>query len=316
MSVSITSTYAGEFSGKYIAAALLSASTLDRGGITIMPNVKYKSVLKKAATDGIVKDATCDFQTGDGTLTLTEAILQPEEFQVNLDICKKDLHSDWMAAEMGFSAFDELPKSFADFVIAHVASKVADSTETNIWEGDTANNGQFDGFVKKLKADATVSDITGTAVTSSNVIAELGKVVDALPSAVYSMPNVHLYVSSNIARAYIRALGGFGSSGLGAAGIGNQGTMFYGENDRQNGGGLSFEGIPLFVSSGFGDNTAIATYKENLVFGTGLLDDRNVVKVIDMADLDGSSNVRVVMRFTAGVQHIWGSDIVLYEEGV
>jgi hypothetical protein len=65
-----------------------------------------------------------------------------------------------------------------------------------------------------------------------------------------------------------------------------------------------------------GDNTAIATYKENLVFGTGLLDDRNVVKVIDMADLDGSQNVRVVMRFTAGVQHIWGSDIVLYEEGV
>lgn len=316
MSLSITSSYAGEFSGKYIAAALLSASTLDRGGITIMPNVKYKSVLKKASTDSIVKDATCDFQTGDGTLTLTEAILQPEEFQVNLDLCKKDLHSDWAAAEMGFSAFDELPKSFADFVIAHVASKVADRTEQNIWEGDTATSGQFDGFVKKLKADATVSDITGTAVTSANVIAELGKVVDALPSAVYSMPNVYLYVSSNIARAYIRALGGFGSSGLGAAGIGNQGSMFYGENDRQNGGGLSFEGIPLFVSSGFGDNTAIATYKENLVFGTGLLDDRNVVKVIDMADLDGSQNVRVVMRFTAGVQHIWGSDIVLYEEGV
>jgi 5-enolpyruvylshikimate-3-phosphate synthase len=95
MSVSITSTYAGEFSGKYIAAALLSAETLDKGGLTIMPNVKYKSVIKKAATDDIVKDATCDFQTGQGTLTLTEAILQPEEFQVNMDICKKDLHSDW-----------------------------------------------------------------------------------------------------------------------------------------------------------------------------------------------------------------------------
>ena len=30
---SITSTYAGEFAGKYISAALLSANTIDKGGI-------------------------------------------------------------------------------------------------------------------------------------------------------------------------------------------------------------------------------------------------------------------------------------------
>ena len=36
------------------------------------------------------------------------------------------------------------------------------------------------------------------------------------------------------------------------------------------------------------------------------------VKLLDMADLDGSQNVRVVMRFTAGVQYGIGSDIVLY----
>jgi len=41
---SITTTYAGEFAGKYIAAALLSAPTLEKGGITIMPNVKFKQV--------------------------------------------------------------------------------------------------------------------------------------------------------------------------------------------------------------------------------------------------------------------------------
>src|SRR6056300_1198637 len=150
MSVSITTSYAGEFSGKYIAAALLSADTLDKGLITIMPNVKYKSVLKKASTDDIVKDATCDFQTGAGTLTLTEKILQPEEFQVNLDICKKDLHSDWEAVQMGYSAFDTLPANFSDFVLSHVAAKVADRTEKNIWSGVTGTNGQFDGFATLL----------------------------------------------------------------------------------------------------------------------------------------------------------------------
>ena len=129
---SITSTYAGEFAGKYISAALLSGSTIENGLITVKPNVKFKEVLKKVATDAnVIKDATCDFQTGQGTLTLTEKILQPEEFTVQLDICKKDLHSDWEAAQMGYSAFDNLPSNFSDFVLAHVAAKVADRTEKN-----------------------------------------------------------------------------------------------------------------------------------------------------------------------------------------
>ena len=52
---SITTTYAGEFSGKYIAAAFLSAPTLEKGGITIMPNVKFKQVIKKVSTNDIIK---------------------------------------------------------------------------------------------------------------------------------------------------------------------------------------------------------------------------------------------------------------------
>ena len=80
---SITTTYAGQFAGKYISAALLSGKTLADGNITIKPNIKYKEVVKKVATDGIVKDATCDF-ADTSTLTLTERIIQPEEYQVNL----------------------------------------------------------------------------------------------------------------------------------------------------------------------------------------------------------------------------------------
>ena len=308
MSVSITSTYAGEFSGKYIAAALLSADTLDKGGITVMPNVKFKSVLKKASTDAIVKDASCDFQTGQGTLTLTEKILQPEEFQVNLDICKKDLHSDWEAAQMGFSAFDTLPANFSDFVLAHVAAKVANRTELNIWAGSTATSGQFDGFSTLLAVDADLpaaQEIAGTTVDASNVVAQLGLIVDAIPSAVYSKEDLHIYVAQNIYRAYVRALGGFGASGVGANGYDNKGN-------NQVLGDLFFDGVKIFPTAGLADNTAIAAEKSNLFFGTGLLSDMNEVRVIDMADTDGSQNVRVVMRFTAGVQYAQVSDIVTY----
>ena len=115
-----------------------------------------------------------------------------------------------------------------------------------------------------------------------------------------------MYVSQNIARAYVRALGGFGASGLGAAGTNNQGTQWW------NNGALSFDGVKMFVANGLNDNTAVIAEKSNLFFGTGLLADHNEVKVIDMGDIDGSSNVRVVMRFTAGVQYGNIEDIVTY----
>ena len=302
---SITSTYAGEFAGEYISAALLSGSTLANNLITIKPNVKHKEVLKKVATDGIVKNATCDFDAT-STITLTERVLTMEEFQVNLQLCKKDFVSDWEAIQMGYSAHDNLPPKFSDFLIAHVASKVAAKIENNIWNGADGTAGEFNGFNVTLAADSDVVDVSGSPVTASNVITELGKIVDAIPSAVYGSEDLCIYVPSNIYKAYIRALGGFGASGLGAAGYGNEGTQWF------DGAPLTFDGIKVVYAAGLANEQAIAAQKSNLFFGTGLMSDTNEVKVIDMSDLDGSQNVRVVMRFQAGIQHGIGSDIVWY----
>ena len=210
---------------------------------------------------------------------------------------------------MGYSAHHTLPSSFSDFLIAHVAAKVAQRTENSIWSGSTATNGQFDGISTLIAADADLpsgQEIAGTTVDAANVIAQLGSIVDAIPSTLYGSEDLNIYVSQNIARAYVRALGGFGAAGLGAAGTNAQGTQWW------NNGALSFDGVKLFVANGLADNTAIAAEKSNLFFGTGLLADTNEVKVLDMSDLDGSDNVRVVMRFTAGVQYGIAEDITTY----
>lgn len=302
---SITTTYAGEFAKQYISAALLSSNTIENGGIEVKPNIKYKEVIKKIATDAILKNATCDFNPT-STVTLTERIIQPEEFEVNLQLCKKDFRSDWEAISMGYSAFDALPKDFADYLLAHVSAKVAEKNENNIWQGVTANTGEFDGFLTLATADATVLDVVGTTITATNVIDELGKVVDAIPATLYGQEDLYLYVSQNVARAYVRALGGFGASGLGANGTNAMGTQWF------NNGSLSFDGVKIFVANGLPANYMMAAQKSNLYFGTGLLNDMNEVKVIDMADIDGSQNVRIVMRMTATVQYGIGSEIVLY----
>jgi hypothetical protein len=304
---SITTTYAGESAGKYIAAALLSAPTLEKGGITIMPNVKFKQVIKRVATDDIIKNATCDFDPT-STVTLTEKILQPESFQVNLQLCKTDFRSDWDAIQMGYSAFDVLPKSFADFLIAHAAEKVAAGMETSIWQGVNSTAGQFAGIMTQLDVDASLpagQKIAGTTVTAANVITELGLMIDALPAALYGKEDLVLYVSSNIYRAYVRALGGFAAAGVGANGYDNKGT-----NQVLN--DIYFDGVRIFLADGLASNTALLAQTSNLYFATGLMNDMNEVRVLDMSENDGSQNVRVIMRFTADVKYGFASDVVTY----
>jgi hypothetical protein len=302
------STYAGEFAGKYISAALLSAPTIDQGGITVMPNIKHKQVLQNLTTTGLLADATCSFDVDGSTVSLSEKVLEVFDYQCNMQVCKSIFHSNWQASEMGFSSFDELPKSFEDYLLAYAASKVAAEMEVNIWRGVQATSGQFAGLVTLAAADADVNDVTGTTVNAGNVIDELGKIVDSVNTNtnIYAKEDTRIYVSRNIMAAYVRALGGFQAT-IGANGVDNKGTMWYGK-----GAGISFDGIPLFLAEGLAANTAMAAQTSNLFFGCSLLSDTQEARVIDVSQYDGSDNVRVIMRMAAGVEYGIGGDIVLY----
>tara|TARA_R100000988_G_scaffold34165_1_gene17187 strand:- start:292 stop:1272 length:981 start_codon:yes stop_codon:yes gene_type:complete len=311
----ITTTYAGEFAGEYIAAALLSASTIDDGGLSVKPNIAYKEVIKKLATGSLVSPASCDFDPN-SSVTLTERIIQPTELQVNLQLCKKDFINDWEAQSMGYGMGQSLPPKFSDFMIAHVAAEVAQSTEFNIWKGDTAaaSNNSYDGFEKLIAASVAAGDVpagqsvaaVGGGLSATNIIAELSKVVDAIPGALYGKEDLYIYIPSSAAKFYVQALGGFAAAGLGANGVNNQGTQWW------NNGSLSVNGVKIFVCPGMSDDKMYAAERSNLYFGTGLLNNMNEVKVLDMQDLDGSQNVRFIMRFTAGVQFGIASDLVSY----
>ena len=304
---SITSTYAGEFAGKYIAAALLSARTLDNQYITIVPNVKYKQVLQKVAVDSIVNDASCNFVTS-GTVALTERILEPKELQVNLELCKQEFVDSWEALQLGYSAFDEIPKDFNDFLISYVGGKVAEATETSIWQGVAATNGQFGGLIPALSASAAtggagdvVQSSASGSITSANVLAKLDALVNAIPETVYGKEDLVIYVPTGVAKAYQQALAG---GSIGANGFNNQ--MNVGEKP------LNFNGIELVWCPGMTASYMVAAQKSNLFFGTGLLSDYNEVRVLDMANLDGSQNYRVIMRYTAGTQFGIGEDIAIH----
>ena len=306
------STYAGEAAAGYIAAALLSANTLDKKLVTIMPNVKFKSVIQKLEVSGIVQDASCDFTTS-GSVAISEQVLTPKELQVNLLLCKQEFVDSWEALQLGFSAFDEIPKNFNDFLISYVGGKVAEVTETSIWQGTASTNGQFGGFQTAFSASIAAGGATAVlaaksgsivisgSVTSANVLDKLNSVVNTIPDTVYGKPDVLLYVATDVAKAYQQALAG---GAIGANGWNNQ--MNVGEKP------FNFNGIEIVWCPGMTSSKIVAAQKSNLFFGTGLLSDYNEVKVLDMANIDGSQNYRIVMRYTGGTQFGIGQDIVYY----
>jgi hypothetical protein len=305
---SVTTTYAGEFAGKYIAAALLSAKTLDNGYITIMPNVKFKSVIQRLAVDSIVNDASCDFVTS-GTVALTERILEPKELQVNLELCKQEFVDSWQALQLGYSAFDTIPATFTDFLVSYVGGKVAEATETSIWQGNSATNGQFQGIYNELSSsvvaggvNAPVTSSVSGSITSANVLTALNALVDAIPATVYGKEDIYIYLPTNVAKAYQQALAG---GAQGANGYNNM--MNVGEKP------MNFNGVELAFCPGLPASAMVAAQKSNLFFGTGLMSDYNQVKVLDMEDLDGSQNFRVIMRYTADTVFGIGNDIAIHK---
>jgi hypothetical protein len=305
MAFTTTSNFAGTAAGFYISAALKEAKSLEY--LTMIENIKFKSNIQKQALSGVLADATCDF-TDAGTLAMTEAVLEPKNLQVNLDLCKSTLLDSFESLQMRAGAGAPPPASFDDYVISYMAGVIADGTEGGIWLGTAAGAGSFQGFVGTggylLNAqDATVVQVdndggAGTAYTAANIIANLQALTAAIPAAVYVKEDLHIYMSPKTFRLYISAVSTLGYINA------------YSMNKDYD---AVFEGVKIAVCPGMRNDTMVAAQKSNLFFGTDLLSDATRITILDMAALDGSDNMRLVARYSAGVKQGIGADIVLID---
>ena len=305
MSLSVTSNFSGKAAGFYISAALKEAKSL--GFLTMIENVKYKSNIQKQAAASVLADATCDF-TAAGTLTMTENVLEPKLLQINMDICSETILSSWEALQMRAGAGAPPPASFDDYVISYMAGIIADGTESGIWTGTAAGAGSFQGFVGTggyllAAQDATVVQVdndggAGTAYTAANIIANLQDLTAAIPAAVYVKEDLHIYMSPKSFRLYISAVSTLGYINA------------YSMNKDYD---AVFEGVKIAVCPGMKDDAMVAAQKSNLFYGTDLLSDATRINLLDLSQIDGSQNIRLVARYSSGVKQGIGSDIVLID---
>ena len=306
MAFTTTSNFSGKAAGFYISAALKEAKSLEY--LTMIENIKFKSNIQKQALSGVLADATCDF-TDAGTLAMTEAVLEPKNLQVNLDLCKSTLLDSWEALQMRAGAGAPPPASFDDYVISYMAGVIADGTEGGIWLGTAAGAGSFQGYVGTggyllAAQDGTVVQVNNsggaaTAYTAANIIANLQDLTAAIPAAVYVKEDLHIYMSPKTFRLYISAVSTLGYINA------------YSMNKDYD---AVFEGVKIAVCPGMRNDTMVAAQKSNLFFGTDLLSDLTArITILDMSALDGSDNMRLVARYSAGVKQGIGADIVLID---
>ena len=299
MAITVASNFAGKAAGFYISAALKASNSLDY--LTMIENIKFKSNIQALnQTVNSVVDATCDF-TAAGTLALTEKVLEPKNLQVNMDICKETLLSSWEALQMRAGAGAPPPASFDDYVISYMGEIIAQATENSIWAG-TNVAGQFNGFLGAGTGlllpgvDATVvQDAAAGAYNAGTIIAELQGAVASIPVTTLGKEDLHIYMSQRTYQYYISAVS----------------TLGYVNAYNMNGDYVPmFEGYKIAVCNGMLENELVIAQKSNMFFGTDLLSDATRINLMDMATLDGSDNIRMVARYSAGVQTGTGADIV------
>jgi hypothetical protein len=294
-----TTFYGKDLEGFY-ANALLTGNS--KSEFKLIPNVKSKVKIGQLNIGNILADADCSF-SGQGEGTLSQKTLEVCPVKINLEYCQRTFETDYLSQLLrpGSNNGEVMPASVESFLLEQVALKVSADTEKMVWAGDSATASYplsiCDGLYKQFKADAAVIDVLGTAsITTSNVIAELTKVYNAIPQALILEDDMRIFISPTVHRAYRQALAAASSE------------AYY----MQNYGELHFLDVKLSVAPGATANYMVAARKSNLLLLTDLVSDFEDVQILPQKSVTGVPVVRMTGEFKFGVNYIYGSEVVFY----
>lgn len=300
MATTIQSFYAGKEAGGIIGQAFKEGETLSKGLVKVYENINFKLNLRKIDyTDGTT-DYSCGF-TPAGDIDLSEKVLEPKKFKNDIEVCKEDFRQTWSEDQEGASAFNiNLASDIENAIMTEVLGQHAQKIDNQIWNGDSANAGQFDGYIKLFDADADVIKVNGAVVTKDNVLDILIATLEATPVSIRNSNDLKVVVSADVYQAYNFYLVKQGAiNGLGGANM-----------------PVTFAGYTVERVSGLAPNTIVIYERDNLIFGTGLLGDHNELRVRDMDDSLMDGNVRMKMVYNAGVQYYNSAEIVYFVSNV
>lgn len=295
-----TTTYTGKDALDFYSKALLQGQT--KSTFKTVPNVKSKIKLPRYDAGDIIRPAGCDWNPG-GEGTLSQKEFDVCSFDIQLQLCTSSIETSFLSEQLraGHNTGEVAPSIFTDYMLNQVQKKIQNDLEDLVINGDASTGGTYptnicDGLLKKFDEDENVIHVTGdTAITQTNVIAEIKKVYDQIPATVLNSPDLKIYVSDHIMRNYFTATAA-------------QSNEAYFQGEKQP----NFLGIPLHWTPKAPPHRMFAADSQNIILLTDLLNDEEELRVIPMLDTFGIRQLRVSGGFKFGVDYLVSEEVVSY----
>lgn len=272
-------------------------------------NIKEKTKIGNLSFGELLFEADCEWQGGDSTLNAKT--MEPCKVQIGTEMCMYELETSFLADQMkpGSNHADFIPADFANYFYSELARQISNNLELITWQADTSVEHDeelkfldlCDGLeVQLCDADIPVDQvITGTPITSANVVAELTKVYNAIPKVLRKMKgDCKWFVSPEIADAYKLA-------------VAVQSAEVYTNKDAS----LSFLGYELTIGEGMSDNVMTFSRRDNYIFLADMISDPSDLTVIDMRNTTGAAKIRVRGDFKVGFNYLNDDEWVVYGLG-
>lgn len=259
----------------------------------LMTGVKGATALNLLTTDVTFADGTACGWTEAGSAELSQRVLTPGAIKVQMSYCQNQLLKYWTNYEVRVAAGQKNLPFEEDFVNGAIDSIKA-KLEKAMWQGDTtsadANLKQFDGLCKTIAA-ATVAG-TYTSTNSDSITKIINETYALIPDAAFERGEVVMYLSSANYRKYIQEL--IANGNLVITNTVNdvampESVLIPGTNVRV---------IPVAGLDG-AELKAVASYRDNFVYGVDLADDD---EKFDLWYSQDNDEYRLAVSFVAGVQ--------------
>jgi hypothetical protein len=265
-----------------------------------LPGIKSATKLANVLFDDILKASTCSFSSDVEVLDAVD--IEVCAVSAMGQLCRFDLEQSFLSLQMvkGSNASFEVP-AFMAYYWDEMAKEIESEIEQIRWRGDTTGSTSTfldlcDGYEKKFRLDAEIVDVSATTVTSTNVIAQMIRVVNALPASLKNKKSrLRFYVSADVALNYELA-----------AAAGNTQTFVTQSL------GLSFLGIKVVVAEGMSANRMVLTAKDNLIYAFDGEGDGKALKAVNLEDSVAEPFLRTRANIKVGFNYVNPTEIVFY----
>lgn len=284
--------YLDQMKEELLGKIVLEGKTIDWA--YLIPGVKNRISLNGIGDIAEVADAKCGWEATDGIeLTQKELIVYPKE--IKNDICPKDLEKTYLGMYM--KSNKEVP--FVGVIAEQYVKVAKKAVEKLIWQGDGNN---MAGIYNEADGDSNVVDASALVDAAATWIDAVNIMVANTPAEVLERTDGVLVMGYADFMAYVQEL----------QSVANMTVSF---NDPSN---MSFyipgtnilcratAGMDGLAAPTKGRNM-ILTYEENIVVGTDMMSDD---EVLDFWYSRDSDTVKAHISFKIGSTYRWSEYLV------